>query len=254
MTAIDNILEEKQKEIFQLENSDLLQKARTRRSYSFQNALSKNGISLIAEVKRSSPSAGDFDINPNALMKSYIDAGADALSILSDKHFGMNVGEFEALASKSKLPVLRKDFILSKKQVLESWILGADAVLLIASFLDSKKLDEFGAYAEELGLDVLYEVHSTEELKSLPKRAKIIGINNRNLKDAHLSTDTGLCSELVSKLPKGSIKVAESGFERGKNVPKGFDAVLIGTGLIREFKLNNNLKATINKIKEKCLL
>ncbi len=235
--SIEEILARKREEIAELRADRTWSgRPRIRERRSFRAALAKPGLSVIAEIKRSSPSTGDLGVDIDALLAAYISAGVDALSILTDSHFRMSAGELERLAKKTDLPILRKDFTLSKEQIDEACILGADAILLIATFLPAEELAELGAHAEALGLDVLYEAHAREDLLKIPREAGIIGINNRNLAAGDYRTDTGLSQELHAMIPEGVIRVAESGYEKAAEVPAGYDAVLIGTGLIRKFK------------------
>lgn len=245
--TITDILAAKREEIARLRLKPVTRR-RTRRRHSFFDALGHAELSIIAEIKRSSPSTGDLNVDIDLLFGAYKDAGVDALSILTDRHFGMTEDDLERLGRETDLPILRKDFILSREQIDEADAIGADAVLLIAKFLTIEELIDLGAHAESLGLDVLYEAHSREDLLKIPGRAKIIGINNRDLSRDY-ATDTGLSSEMVSLLPDGVLRVAESGFERAGEVPAGYDAALIGTGLIREFHRSGSVRGLVSDIK-----
>lgn len=250
MIAVEAILAAKRAEIAALEGSRSLEReGRTRARYPFLAALERPGLSVIAEVKRSSPSTGPFGIEPRALLDAYLAAGIDAVSILSDPHFGMDRDEFRALAAEASIPVLRKDFILAPSQVRESEILGADAILLIASFLSREELESLGSHAKSCGLDVLYEVHCEEDLAKIPPCARIVGINNRDLAGGDYRTDLDLSATLMRALPPGVVKVAESGYDRPGQVPSGFDAVLVGGGLIREFKKRGDVADLVASLK-----
>lgn len=251
-----SILEAKRAEVERLRaDATWRQRRRTRPRYGFRDALAGPGLAVIAEVKRSSPSTGPFldahgaVIDVDALRDAYIAAGADALSILSDAHFGMCAAEFERLAASATVPVLRKDFTISTEQIDEAEILGADAILLIAGILDANELARLGSRAAERGLDVLYEVHAERELELLPPDAGIVGINNRDLASPTYATDLEFTARLVSRLPPGTLKIAESGYERGGEVPAGCAAVLIGTGLIRHYLAGGSLRDRVNELK-----
>lgn len=224
-------------------------KARTRPRYDFQAALGRPGLSVIAEIKRSSPSTGSFDIDVDALRAAYVAANVDALSILSDAHFGMSALEFARLAADAVVPVLRKDFILSTEQIDEADLLGADAILLIVAILSDDELLRFGAHAVARGIAVLYEVHGESDLERLPRDASIVGINNRDLASADYRTNLDSCRRLAARLSGDVIKVAESGYARGGEVPVGFDAVLIGGGFIGEFRRTGGVAALVAEFK-----
>lgn len=234
--AIEAIFEAKRAEVARLRaDMSWSRRARMRTRHSFRAALARPGLSVIAEVKRSSPSTGPLLNDVDALLEAYIAAEVDALSVLTDAHFGMSAVDLERLAARTDKSILRKDFTLSKEQILEADLIGADAILLIAAFLSSEELRDLGAYAASLGLDVLYEVHAAEELAKIPETAAIVGVNNRNLAAGDYRTDTALSRDLLASIPLGALRVAESGYERAGDVPPGYDAVLIGTGLIRAF-------------------
>jgi indole-3-glycerol phosphate synthase len=254
MTGVDEILAAKRREIRALEESGRLTTGRRiRPRFSFREALARPGLAVIAEVKRSSPSTGPFGVAPRPLRDAYIAAGADALSILSDAHFGMSAEEFSDLAAECRVPVLRKDFILAESQIEESDHLGADAILLIATFLSRDELDRLGARAESLGLDVLYEAHAPEDLAKIPARARIVGINNRDLSGGDYKTDIGLSAAMLSAVPPGLLRVAESGYDRPGQVPRGFDAVLMGGGLIRAFARGESVSDLVRSMKDAML-
>lgn len=250
------ILEAKRGEVERLRaDASWRERRRPRPRFPFRQALAAPGLAIIAEVKRSSPSTGPFldargaGIDVEALRDAYLDAGVDALSILSDAHFGMDAAAFERLAAPAAVPVLRKDFTIAPEQIDEAEILGADAILLIAGILDADELARLGAHAAARGLDVLYEVHAERELDLLPPDAAIVGINNRDLASPTYATDLDFTARLVARLPPGALKVAESGYARGGEVPAGCEAVLIGTGLIRHYLAGGSLRERVNELK-----
>jgi indole-3-glycerol phosphate synthase len=254
VTGVEEILAAKRVEIEALERSGrLTAERRIRPRFSFREALARPGLAVIAEVKRSSPSTGSFGVEPLPLRDAYLSAGVDALSILSDPHFGMSAEEFRDLASDCRIPVLRKDFILAASQVVEADILGADAILLIATFLSRDELDRLGAHAEALGLDVLYEVHAPADLAKIPARARMVGVNNRDLSGGDYRTDLGLSERMLDAVPRDALRVAESGYDRPGQVPAGFDAVLVGGGLIRAFARGESVSDLVRSMKEAML-
>ena len=249
MVSIEKILEDKKSEIEDLKSHPPDPGKRTRPRFSFLDALSKPGISVISEIKRSSPSTGPFGVDIHDLKQAYVVANVDAFSILTDRHFEMNAADLKELAADIKAPVLRKDFIMDEVQIDEAVEMGADAILLIATFLETDELDRLGAYAEKYGLDVLYEAHHEDDVQKIPTRAKIIGINNRNLSGGDYKTSLDFSMKLLNTLPENMIKVAESGYELPGSVPEGYDAVLVGTGLIRTFMARGSLPVLVDGLR-----
>jgi indole-3-glycerol phosphate synthase len=205
----------------------------------FQEALTRPGISLIAEHKRRSPSVGVIREGAELtdVVRAYERGGAAALSILTEPfHFGGSLDDLRKARAATHLPVLRKDFVVDPYQVYESAAAGADAILLIVAALERDALDELLREAWGLDLDVLVEVHDTEELESaLEHEAEVIGINNRDLSD--FSVDIERTFELLSDVPAGKTVVSESGFSTREQLDEldrvGVDAVLIGETLMR---------------------
>ncbi len=205
----------------------------------FKEALAKPGISLIAEVKRASPSAGKIAaiFQPRHLARSYQEGGAAAVSVLTDDiYFGGKLSDLKAAKEAVSLPVLRKDFILDEYQVYEARAAGADALLLIAEFLSSGRLARLLRLTHSLGMSALVEAHSQAGLeKSIASGAGILGINNRNLET--LQVDLNISLELLPLIPDGPIKVSESGIKYAANVASmaraGAGAILVGESLMR---------------------
>ena len=205
----------------------------------FGAALARPGrLSVIAEHKRRSPSRGVIreDLAPEDVARGYEAAGAAALSVLTDEpFFGGRLEHLVAARRATALPVLRKDFIVDTWQVWEARAAGADAVLLIVAALEDDALGALLALAGEAGLDALVEVHSRDELdRALAAGARIVGINNRNLKTLEVSLETAL--SLATAIPRGVVSVAESGIRTGGDIrtlrQAGFDAFLIGERLM----------------------
>jgi indole-3-glycerol phosphate synthase len=206
----------------------------------FSEALIRPGVSVIAEHKRRSPSAGD--IRPGSsvteVVQAYERGGAAALSVLTEPgYFGGSLDDLREARAASRLPILRKDFIVDPYQVYESAALGADALLLIVAALDQRELVDLHAEARALDLDVLVEVHEAGELECALEvlDADVIGINNRNLSD--FSVDVERTFELLADVPAGKTVVSESGFHHRDQLQElervGVDAVLVGESLMR---------------------
>ena len=207
----------------------------------FSRALvSREKLALIGEIKKASPSKGlirkDFDTA--SLASAYAEGGACALSVLTERKYFQGEPEYLVQAKRSSgLPVLRKDFTVSAYQIYESRLLGADCVLLIASVLDNARLRDFIALADELALDSLVEVHDKAELeRAAGCKAKIIGVNNRDLGTLEISLDVS--QRLAPLFPDSSIKVSESGISTHDDIKRlgslGYDAVLVGEHLMRQ--------------------
>jgi len=205
----------------------------------FAEALARHGLSVIAEFKRRSPSAGE--IRPGATVDEIVGAyergGAAALSILTEeKNFGGSLDDLVAARAASDLPILRKDFIIDHYQIVESAIAGADAILLIAAALEPSDLAALYSDAVGLDLDVLVEVHDERELAAVLDAVDpdLIGINNRDLRD--FSVDVERTHALLSDIPAGKTVVSESGLREREQLAElervGVDAVLIGETLL----------------------
>jgi indole-3-glycerol phosphate synthase len=205
----------------------------------FVAALQAPGMSLIAEHKRRSPSAGAIrvDLPIDSVLGAYERGGAAALSILTEgPNFGGSLDDLRVARDATELPILRKDFIVDRYQLSEALVAGADAVLLIVAALGPSELEALHAEALGLGLGVLVEVHDERELEAaVAVGAELIGINNRDL--ATLSVDTGRTYELLPHVPDGVTVVAESGFRARGELDDlgraGVHAVLVGEALMR---------------------
>ncbi len=216
-------------------------------------ALNKEGMSLIAEVKRSSPSKGDLAeiSDPISLAKSYQDGGADLVSVLTEERkFKGRVSDLIGVRQSINLPVLRKDFIVTEFQVYESRILGSDLLLLIIAGLSKSQLIDFYQLATELGMSVLVEVHTISEAEvALDIGAKIIGVNCRNLKTLEL--DKNAFELILPKLPDSVVKIAESGISTRSEVEAvaelGANAVLVGETLVKSGNPVHTIKDLLNR-------
>ena len=216
------------------------QLASPRQDRPFSEALTRPGVSVIAEHKRRSPSAGEIraGVTVTDMVQAYERGGAAALSILTEgQHFGGSLDDLREARAAARLPILRKDFIVDPYQVYETAVAGADAMLLIVAALDSRDLVRLFEEARSLDLDVLVEVHDEDELEHALEAidADVIGINNRDLGD--FSVDVERTFELLSDVPAGKTVVSESGFHSRDQLDElervGVDAVLVGEVLMR---------------------
>ena len=211
----------------------------------------ENPYRIIAEVKKASPSKGVIrkDFDPVTIAQAYEKGGADSLSILTEPYFFQGDKEYLGIVRRYvSIPLLRKDFIVDKYQLVEALAFGADYVLLIAMALSRKELKELYNYARHLGLDVLVEVHNKIDLvKAIFAGAEIIGINHRNLETFEM--DMTLSEKLIPLIPNGKIIVAESGINDHETVVElskvGADAFLVGEHFMRQ----DDITAAIRQVK-----
>ena len=207
--------------------------------FPFEQALKKEGISFICECKKASPSKGLIapDFPYLEIAKAYETAGADAISVLTEPKWFLGSDQYlREIAAEVSIPCLRKDFTVDPYMIYEAKVLGASAVLLICSILSEEQLKEYREIADTLGLSALVEAHDEEEIRmALRSGARIIGVNNRNLKD--FSVDTENSRRLREMVPSDVLFVSESGVRTPEDVAKlreiGVDAVLIGETLMR---------------------
>jgi len=203
-------------------------------NYSLKEALIQTDASgIIAEIKRRSPSRGDLNTNIDVeeVSKGYVNAGASALSVLTDNtFFGGSMEDLKKARASVNCPILRKDFIIDGYQVFETKYLGADVMLLIASILTASEIYSLALLAKSVGLEVLLEIHLKEEVDKINDLVDIVGVNNRNLNDFTVSIDRSL--ELYDLIPSRFIKISESGIDSpGKLLTlkeKGFKGFLMG--------------------------
>ncbi len=202
----------------------------------YLNRKDKSGI--IAEIKKQSPSKGTINkyVNVEKTSIGYMQAGASAISVLTDKTFFGGSNQDLSIARKFNFcPILRKDFIVDEYQIIEAKSIGADAILLIAASLSKIELESFTLLAQSLGLEILFEIHTEEELDKLPNFATIVGVNNRDLKTLQIDLNTSF--DLINKLPKEKTKVAESGIENIESILQlkevGYNGFLIGSHFMK---------------------
>lgn len=258
MSILAKIIEVKKKEIEILKESSPISFLKNyphfaKPTVSFANSLvNNNRISVIAEIKQASPSKGLLceNFNHRNIAESYIKAGVNAISILTDKEFFKgDITFLKDISLFSSIPLLRKDFIIDEHQIWEARANGASAILLISEILSSAQIKELTVCANDLGLDVLLELHSISELNKIDfSLNNIIGINNRNLDDFSVDLNS---SFLISKeLPKDVIKVSESGIQNYDQLKRlyeyGFSAVLVGEYFMKSSNLEESVKQFIS--------
>ncbi len=220
---------------------DYAQRAQHRSDHrrDFAAALIAEVPAILSEVKKASPSKGllSHDFDPARIARSYEEGGAAALSVLTDERFFQgSLTDLAAARAAVRLPVLRKDFTLAPFHVYEAAAHGADAILLIAALLDLKALRDLRELAESLSMAALVEVHDGEELRiAVASGAKIIGVNNRDLRTFEVRLETSL--SLADQIPSGVIRVSESGIHTHEDVAKltdaGYSAFLVGEHLMK---------------------
>ncbi|MGI8809662.1 MAG: indole-3-glycerol phosphate synthase TrpC [Acidimicrobiales bacterium] len=204
----------------------------------FRKGLGHYGITVIAEIKRRSPSKGDLapDLDPAALAKAYEAAGASAISVLTDREFfGGSADDLAAARAAVAIPVLRKDFTVDDRDVCDARIMGADAVLLIVAALTDDELKRFHALAAELGMAALVEVHDEAEVaRAVVVHADLMGVNQRDLRT--FEVDRTRAARLARSIPSGVVKVAESGIDKAADLvalrDAGYAAALVGEHLV----------------------
>jgi indole-3-glycerol phosphate synthase len=260
MHILKQILEVKKAEISNLKKKFTLNSFREmeffeKKSFCFSETLKRNGsISIIAEIKKASPSKGVIreNFNHKKIADIYFEEGVQAISILTDKNFFQGDLKFLSdIAEGKRTPLLRKDFIIDEYQVFESKAYGADIILLIAEALTKNQINELTNAAVETGLEVLLELHSKDQLEKIDYNLnRLIGINNRNLED--FSVDLKTTAELSEKIPEEIFIVSESGIKTKEDINflKDYrtDAVLIGEHLMKAKDIGSKLK----EMKEWC--
>jgi len=249
VNIIDEIVEQKEREVAQLparltaagDLRDAMLEHGERRDFISALKNPRGDIALIAEIKKASPSAGIIckDFDPVKIAKEYEAAGASCLSVLTDeKFFQGSLDYLRQIRAAVKIPLLRKDFIIDERQILEAIEWGADAILLIVAILSDDQLRKFHTLAVEAGLAVLVEVHDEEELnRALKISPALLGVNNRNLKNfqVDLATTEKFATQIIKS---GSLLVAESGIHSRADVERvqkcGAAAILVGESLVKQ--------------------
>ena len=268
MNILDKIVEEKKREVAKLPariiaagdlRDAMLEHGERRDFISALKNPKRDDIALIAEVKKASPSAGIIcqDFDPVKIAKEYEAAGASCLSVLTDeKFFQGSLDYLRQIREAVKLPLLRKDFIIDERQILEAIEWGADAILLIVAILTDEQLQKFHSLAVDAGLAVLVEVHDEQELeRALKISPQLIGINNRDLKT--FKVDLATTEKIAAKMEDGRWKmekdlpvlVAESGIHNHADVERlkkcGAKAILVGESLLRDGNIQQKIRELI---------
>jgi indole-3-glycerol phosphate synthase len=262
MNILDKIIEHKHKEVaerkslypIKLLEQSIFFSSPTVSLKKYIQRKDKSGI--IAEIKRKSPSKGIINANVSVERTSigYMQAGASALSVLTDKEFFGGSNEDLTVARKFNFcPILRKDFTIDEYQIIEAKSIGADAILLIAAALTPKRLAELAAVAKGLGLEILMEVHNKEELDAnLNVNVDLVGVNNRDLKTFNLSLDVS--KELADFIPKGVVHVSESGIESPEAIIElkkyGYEGFLMGQNFMQHSRPEQAAKDFIKELNQ----
>jgi indole-3-glycerol phosphate synthase len=238
---------EREKAVISLCEMIELAKGSNYKPVDLKNAIKKDNLSVIAEVKKASPSKGIISeqFNPVEIATEYQKSGANAVSCLTEEYYFKGSSNYlKEIRKHISIPILRKDFIIDEYQIYEARVIGADAILLIAAILDTETLIKFKGIADSLNLSCLFEVHNNEELESVKKvGAEIIGINNRNLKTFDVSLDT--TKSLAELISKDCVIVSESGIKNNDDMKTvrsfGADAVLIGETFMRSESIEKTM-------------
>ncbi len=252
MSVLDSIIEgvRLDEQSRRLSDSELSERiAGAPKPKSALEVLGRGQLSMIAEIKRSSPSKGNLSEipEPDLLAQIYEKSGASVISVLTEeRRFNGSLKDFALVRKEVNLPMLRKDFMVSEYLIRESRAFGADLVLLIVAALSESELRDFHALATELGMDVLVEIHDELELeRALRISPKILGVNSRNLKT--LDVDSSSFDRLLPLIPGSIIKVAESGISNLNDIRRarkaGADAVLVGEALVRSPDPGNTIRS-----------
>lgn len=261
MTILDKIIAFKKKEIAKIKadvpvkklvESPLFQ----REPFSLRKSLLEVGSTgIIAEFKRQSPSKGVINdkVTIDEVTNGYLDANVAAQSILTDTSFfgGTMVDLMKARTINTTKPILRKDFIVDGFQIVEAKAIGADVILLIAACLTKEELKNYGKLAEDLGMEVLYEVHTQEDLDKIELSNKIVGINNRNLKTFEVDLEHSM--KLANQIPDDCVRVSESGLSDPRIITGlkeyGFKGFLIGESFMKTENPGEACEAFISQIR-----
>ena len=247
MKILDKIIHDKKIEIKTLSDivpvSDLeKQKDSTKKCKSLKESIKKSKSGIICEFKRKSPSNGNINYTSNIsdVIKGYEKAGAVGVSILTNKkYFDGSISDINDVKTSIEIPILRKEFVISEYQIIEAKSIGSDSILLIASILSKEQIKNYSSLAKSLGLEVLLEIHSIDELNEVSKYdIDIIGVNNRNLDTLEIDIKNSI--EIFKKIPGEFIKISESGISKVESIVKlnkvGYDGFLIGENFMKSSK------------------
>jgi len=247
MKILDKIIHDKKIEIKTLSDivpvSDLeKQKDFTKKCKSLKESIKKSKSGIICEFKRKSPSNENINYTSNIsdVIKGYEKAGAVGVSILTNKkYFDGSISDINDVKTSIEIPILRKEFVISEYQIIEAKSIGSDSILLIASILSKEQIKNYSSLAKSLGLEVLLEIHSIDELNEVSKYdIDIIGVNNRNLDTLEIDIKNSI--EIFKKIPGEFIKISESGISKVESIVKlnkvGYDGFLIGENFMKSSK------------------
>jgi indole-3-glycerol phosphate synthase len=261
MTILDHIVSHKYEEVKEnkamypvhiLEKSTFFHQ----NTFSLKNSLMREDLfGIIAEFKRRSPSRGIINesAKPEKVCSGYIQGGASGVSVLTDnKFFGGSSDDLISVRKSGNFPVLRKDFIVDEYQIIEARSLGADAILLIAVIHEAAKMEKLHSFALTLGLEVLIEVHDENDLSRIPADAQMVGINSRNLRSFEVDQKNFI--RLVNRIPRGIVKVAESGIKSVSDYMNlrnaGFTGFLMGEIFMKTPKPAETCSSFINELRK----
>jgi len=258
MSILDDIISFKRQEVEKRKKDVGLDELEKREFFSReiislkQSLLDEARTGIIAEFKRRSPSKGIINnaADVNKVTTAYVQGGASALSILTDEYF-FGGSESDLLRARiHEIPILRKDFIVEKYQLVESRAMGADVILLIAACLSPKEVRDLAAFAKELELEVLLELHGENELAHMCDEIDLVGINNRNLKTFEVDIERSLA--MANKIPAGKIRIAESGISKIENIKlfreHGFKGFLMGEHFMKQADPGRAFEEFVSKL------
>jgi len=258
MSILDDIISFKRQEVEKRKKDVGLDELEKREFFSReiislkQSLLDEARTGIIAEFKRRSPSKGIINnaADVNKVTTAYVKGGASALSILTDEYF-FGGSESDLLRARiHEIPILRKDFIVEKYQLVESRAMGADVILLIAACLSPKEVRDLAAFAKELELEVLLELHGENELAHMCDEIDLVGINNRNLKTFEVDIERSLA--MANKIPAGKIRIAESGISKIENIKlfreHGFKGFLMGEHFMKQADPGRAFEEFVSKL------
>lgn len=255
-SIIQKILSEKQREIEELKKRGIRINGTFNQIRDFKKAIRRtNRVNLIAEIKFASPSQGKIRHleNPSHIAKIYEEEGVSAISVITERHFFKgNMDFLREVKQSTKLPVLRKDFIIDPVQIAETVSSGADSVLLISRILDKERLKSLIDIATEYGISVLTEVHDEYDIeKAISCGADIIGINNRDLGTFKVNISNTM--KLLTLIPEGCLKVSESGIRGKQDVytlkQSNIDAMLVGTSIMKSPDIRGKIRELMDAVK-----
>jgi indole-3-glycerol phosphate synthase len=260
MNILEKIIERKKEEL--LVRKSMVSEADMMKSQYFRrhclsltkNLLQHNAIGIIAEFKRKSPSRGYINQHADAaaITKAYTDFGASGLSVLTDHEFFGGSTEDLVAARQNDIPILRKEFIIDPYQIMAAKAMGADVILLIAACLSPTEVRFLAAYAKELKMEVLLELHDESELEHICESVDMVGINNRNLKTFKVDINHSL--KLAKKIPEGKIKIAESGIDNIETIrlfkDAGYKGFLMGEKFMKETDPGEAFKLFVENLQQ----